>query len=42
MSLGALKKFAKELGLDLDACRTLGEARTRLLRSALEFKNIST
>lgn len=41
MSLGALKRFAKGLGLDLDACQSLGEARTRLMRSALEFKNIS-
>jgi len=40
MKLGKLKTFAAKLGYDLEDCETLGQARTRLLSSALEFKNI--
>jgi hypothetical protein len=40
MDIAETKAFAKEIGLDIDDCQTLGQARTKLLRSALEFKNI--
>jgi hypothetical protein len=39
MSLDEIKEFAKSLGLSLNHCESLGQARTALLGSAVGFEN---
>jgi hypothetical protein len=41
MSLDAIKSFARRVGMDLDRCETLNEARSVLLSSAVEFTNLT-
>lgn len=41
MSLDDIKAFAKRVGMDLDRCETLNEARAMLLSSAVEFENLT-